>query len=655
MVALVPSLIALGLLFVPGLVIGAAARLQLRLWLALAPAFSMTSVAIASTLGPFVHVSWGLPLYAVVTAALAVLVGLIRWWLGRRWPERVRQGEINRSWRLNLWFIGAIAIAAIAISARLMVMIGDPQNFSQTYDDIFHLNAVRYVMETGNASSLTLGGLKLGDLSGASFYPSVWHALTALTAMLSGASIPLAVNAMTLVMCAVVWPVGALILAQMVNGSRKFVFIATGILSAGFLAFPYLMVDYGVLFPFTLALAVLSPAVALMVTASGYASEPVAPRVYSSLLLALAIPGIALAHTSVLMTLVTMFGPIVLLAMIAIHRRLKARKARASAYWLLYGSGVVLLALVGMLFMKLGPGNMWEGREPIYQALLELFMNGPFGYGPAIAVSVCVIVGLVVSLRARRNTWLLINWALFALMFLMGATVKWSFIRSLIIGMWYGDVQRIAAMLAIIALPIAVTGAVWMSDRLGALIRRATKNRGGMRILAPLVSALLLVIIAADVQTGNVNGQTAVGHTDYSMTPDSPLITPDEFALLNEVDQFVPEGITVGGTPWTGTSLVYAIANRPALLMHVLYETADDAVIIYHLQHAAKVPELCPMVQKFKMGYVLDFGLTEVHGQRHIYPGFENMDKNPSVELVKRIGGASLWKVTACGDIVAGS
>ena len=82
--------------------------------------------------------------------------------------------------------------AAFLISRRLVAAFGRPESFSQTFDNVFHLNAVRYIQETGSRSSYTVS-----SMTGGGFYPSAWHDLVALLANLTGASIPVAVTSPT--------------------------------------------------------------------------------------------------------------------------------------------------------------------------------------------------------------------------------------------------------------------------------------------------------------------------------------------------------------------------------------------------------------------------------------------------------------------------
>lgn len=63
-----------------------------------------------------------------------------------------------------------LAIAATTIVGQLKKSLIHPDAISQSFDNIFHLNGVRWIGQTGNGSSLSLGAMTTSDGSDA-FYP----------------------------------------------------------------------------------------------------------------------------------------------------------------------------------------------------------------------------------------------------------------------------------------------------------------------------------------------------------------------------------------------------------------------------------------------------------------------------------------------------
>ena len=154
---------------------------------------------------------------------------------------------------------------------RLYLILQVPDALSQTYDANFHYNAVRYIEDTGTASSLTIGGLGVTDPS---FYPAAWHNSVAFVTAVGHLPVALAANAMTMLVCGVVWVLGCLYFTTRVLGSRPAVAVATGLMASSFPAFPYLLSFYGNLFPNAMSIAFLPLWLGLLTDALGLSRGP---------------------------------------------------------------------------------------------------------------------------------------------------------------------------------------------------------------------------------------------------------------------------------------------------------------------------------------------------------------------------------------------
>lgn len=204
----VPTIFAaLAVLVAPGLLLAWATGARGFSLSALAPVFSVSLIAVAAVACPYVGIPWSLLPVVVLAAAASAVAFLLR----RRAPVGW-QPQRSFDARFGFAMLGTL-LAAVIIGARLIYAFGSPDSISQTYDNIFHLNAIQYILHTGQASSFTVG-----SMTGIPFYPAGWHAVVSLTAQLSGTGIPAAVNATNLVIGAFVWPVGCIYLCQQVLG-----------------------------------------------------------------------------------------------------------------------------------------------------------------------------------------------------------------------------------------------------------------------------------------------------------------------------------------------------------------------------------------------------------------------------------------------------
>ena len=282
--------------------------------LGLAPVLSLSIAGVGAVLAPFVHVQWGLGVVLVT----AVLASAAAWAVTTRPWRRQEPGAVRRTvqqgdgWQTMAAGAIGVAVGAVLIARRVMQLVGAPDNISQRYDDVFHLNAVRYILDTGNASTLNLGSMAGGTGGLSSVYPAVWHSLGALVCQLTGASVPVSVNAVNIVASAVIWPISVVFLARVIIGPRPIGLMAAGVVSAGFLAFPYLLLVWGPLFPNLLSVSALPAGVAAVVFVCRLSPTLREPALRAWLVLLLAIPGLALSHMSAINALLAFSIPVVL-------------------------------------------------------------------------------------------------------------------------------------------------------------------------------------------------------------------------------------------------------------------------------------------------------------------------------------------------------
>ena len=82
-----------------------------------------------------------------------------------------------------------MALATLLIAWRFVQLVGSPEHPSQVFDNVFHLNAIRFILDTGNASSLSLASIQ--GVSGLdAVYPAAWHSFAALLVQLTAVDIP---------------------------------------------------------------------------------------------------------------------------------------------------------------------------------------------------------------------------------------------------------------------------------------------------------------------------------------------------------------------------------------------------------------------------------------------------------------------------------
>lgn len=668
------------MLLIPGTVAGLILRLRTFDALAVAPLLSISLIGVGAIGASLLGVAWGPLTFAGGTALLWAVAWILRVLMGSRArrrgitdesrtgsapsapPDRPEDRTPSR-WRRSrsaaagrdLYFIAGFVVAAAVIAVLLSRVFGSPDNFSQTFDNVFHLNAVRWVLNTGDASSLTIISMTAAGQP-PYFYPAAWHGFVALVIELSGAPLTVGVTSANLVIAAVIWPLSCLFLVRQLWSLSRPAIVGAGVLVSGFSAFPILLLDFGVLYPNVLAFAMVPAALALVAAAVGQAPRSPLPKRIAAVLCAFALPGIAISHPNGALTLIALALPLV----VAVYATLMAAAFR-SRTWYLLGVWTGALALVtyalSRIWITIRPPEaaaFWDRVETSSQALGEALLNAPFGRPAAWTVSVLAIVGLVSCARDRRTLWFVGSFAVSTAVFIVAAGFEISDLRSFVTGGWYNDPYRLAAIAPLVAAPLSVIGldtAIrWAVARADALARgRVELLKHRPVAIAASTLLVLLVLVPAVLDTRSMRVAVDSARVSYEVTPESALVSTDELELIGQLDDLVPEQATIAVNPWTGAGLAFALANRDTTYKHVLSNSSpDDVLIDQSLKDFESVPGVCDAISRSDVDFVLDFGLKEVHGGSHRYPGIEDISTDPDFELVAQEGEARLYEFTGC-------
>ncbi|MDQ0849540.1 hypothetical protein QFZ65_001478 [Arthrobacter sp. B3I9] len=643
----VPAIvIAFTVLMGPGIVLAWALRARGFALCAFAPLFSVSLVVVAALACPLLNVPWSVvPVLVLTVVASATAFAVSR--RGRAsWTPPRGAGS-----RFVFALLGTV-LAAVLIGARLIYVFGSPESISQTYDNIFHLNAVQYILHTQQASSLTVGGM-----TGIPFYPSGWHAVVSLTAQLSGASIPVAVNATNLVIGAVVWPLSCILLCQQVLGQSRVAAVLAGVISTGFGAFPLMMVDFGVLYPNLLSISLLPALLALGVQVLRLSAVQDFPPLARALALLIALPGISFAHPSTVMAFFAFLTPAVVLVFVKSCRGWRATwqvaRKRAVLWSVALGAGFGVLVLAWQTVRPLAEAAFWPPIQSPLGALFELATNSEMNRPPAIVVSICMAVGLLAMLRRRDLWWALGMFGMACALFLVVSSFRPGRLRDFVTAIWYNDSYRLAALVPTAAVLVATFGAHWIVRRVQRYVadRKARAARpGGAGQTPRWLGAVTIGAVLLLSQVGGVQYATDKARVSYELRDDSPLITTDEMAVLQDMQRLVPEDAVVAANAWNGSALAYALSDRRTIQLHVLSSsfTLNDKIVLDSLREAGTNPEVCGAVRALNVTYVLDFGGQEINNGSHPAPGLADLEHSGVATLLSRHGDAKLFSFDGC-------
>ncbi|WP_326503791.1 DUF6541 family protein [Rothia nasimurium] len=676
MSALLPALVGLLVVFVPGFLVTLALRIRGFDAFAIAPPVSIALIAVSAIIAPALGLAWALWIPFALAAVIALLGFLVQAGFaafdwedipgGRRLGTTIEREPMVWSVGRQVWLYASVALGALLGLRNLARSIGDAEWISQTWDNSFHLNAVRYIVDHSNASPFFILSMTSASGEPEGFYPLAWHNIVSLVFMYSGESIPVATNATVLVIAGVVWPLSVIYMVRSIFPARPIALVLTGVASASISSFPYSLVYFGVLYPNLLGYSLIPVGIGMMAQLFRVGLVRYLTTVQAVFLGILVALGIALAHPNAIMSMLVLVLPIFATRLIL---QIIAAVRTEIPWWvaLLQGLGILaIFAVVRVLWDVVRPpkeaGEMWGPALKQGQAIGELVFNHPLGMmvTPLWVITIIFFIGAYYLVTCKnRLYWVVGSWLVLVYFYVAVRSLAWEEGRYEVVGTWYHDSYRLAALAPILVLIFIAYGvhqvALLVMDRLPAagqfkvgsyLLKRETVVATS-GVVATLVLTLLL-------QTSTpLNAYIKNVRALYEPTIDSPLLTPDELDVLERVDDLVPEDKGIVVSAFNGGAFAYALAGREVTSYHTLSEISENDKYIYeNLDKAQTDPRVCQILDEENISYFLWFGWVEVNndGDHAMwYPSFERLwDTEGVIEPVYRSGGATLYEIVAC-------
>jgi hypothetical protein len=180
------TLIALFLLIAPGAIIARITQLTWPIAIAVGPALTYGVVALAIIPFGAIGIPWnGWTALATLAVVCVVMIGMQPLLARYRDSEAEARGIDRRQ---------ALTVGAGVLLGALLIMwaayrgVVHWQSIPSTWDALWHANTVRFILDTGQASSTHMGELRNVETHQPLYYPSVFHALTAVYCQLTGAA-----------------------------------------------------------------------------------------------------------------------------------------------------------------------------------------------------------------------------------------------------------------------------------------------------------------------------------------------------------------------------------------------------------------------------------------------------------------------------------
>ncbi|WP_179950949.1 DUF6541 family protein [Xylanimonas oleitrophica] len=634
----------------PGALLALAVGLRREWVLFAAPLLSVALLAAWPVLLGAAGVPWGRGVAVAVTVLTAAASAGVRVAAARRSSARAagrhaRAAAARRDPRRDVLrpvvMAAALAGAAVWTAVPFMQGMGRPDRMPQTWDAVFHLNAARWVLDHGDASSLALGGMT-SPVTGSGFYPAAWHTLVALS---TTSSVVVSTNAVVIVVAGLVWPLGVAALARATLPRWSWFPPVAAVVSVGFTAFPTGLVTWGTVWPNALAYALVPGTVAVTMRALA----PGRGRAAAALTAVAGTGAIALSQPSALLVYASIATFPVLTAFgRTLVRGTPLQRAAALGGMVVWSGGWLV---VWRTFASAIRTTAWHGSAGFTTGALSALGDRYAPTPPETGVVALVVVGVLVSFAVRGARW--VPLALAGLLALVGVAQQES-AWSWWVHPFFADPARLSGAVPLVSALLVALAVCGCAVGLGRLVGGAGRRPRGAVLGAVTALALLgAVVVTGGLQQADRSGVLRAYYVDAAAPelPDS-LVSPGEMEMLERLGEELGPGQVLLGSPFSGAALAYAVADVDVVFPHMRGAWSPAARFLgQHFGSIGEDPRVCDAVRELGVGYY--YADTDVYFPTHrdhaLYEGLTPDVPSDGFELVDSGDTAAVYRITACG------
>lgn len=621
-------------LYLPGILLACAIRSRIDLLqIAVAPVLSFALFSLTGLVFSIVGLSIDALFFFIIN--LAICFGLFAF---SRFISRQFTVTISKQ---DLVFASLYVCVASVLTLIFFVKNMDSAfSFDQAHDNVTHLNLIHYYMASGdytqfaNIYALLPNGVTscTGLNNSGAFYPSGWHILAAVSGGLTSHSSVIAETSSFVALMAVCFPICVLTFMRTLYPHDESVVRLGSLFTLAFSAFPWKLVTCnGPLFPYVIAcffIPALASALITFLTSFGNAKS----NVSTAFLMCLGILGVALIHPSAVFTFGVLICPYIASHLYCAASLFPDKKRNSIMAIFCLGVVAIWVFMYKLPFMQGTVGFWWSRECSLFQAFVNCFdFSFSLGCMAQLLVSLLFIVGVLCSLREKRNRWLCASFIIGAIINVVTKGTDLSF-KSLLSGFWYTDGNRVAVICILASMPLVVLGCRRMLDFLYVRIQRCyCFERGSAGVIAStLVLAASVMIYAPNFEIyGHLNITTAFGNTSAAQIGKYSLTAPnfysgEEQAFVNEVKKVVNSDDVILNNPEDGSFFANSVSDlnvyyRTTHIGEHNNDTRDSQLVRTKLNQISVNPEVRQAAQNLSAKYVLILGQGGRRDDEHPY------------------------------------
>jgi hypothetical protein len=632
------------LLVTPGAIIGRASQLTWPIAVAVGPALTYGTVALAILPLGAIGIPWNLwTALLALLIVVAVVVGLQA--LLKRRRQRPPAGEPMTA---GPAFVVAIGVLLGATLITFAAIRGMPhwQSIPSTWDSVWHANTIRFILDTGQASPTHMGELRNVETHDALYYPSTFHALAAIQCQLTGASATTAYTLNSLAVSVWLFPVSAAALTwHLLHGRGVGQWRAAGsaaaaaALSASFTAVPYVEFDTASM-PNLAAYGLAVPTMLLIVSSLRHRDRiPLA---------VLALLGVFSVHIT--------GGVVTALFVVAwwlfegLWRPVRGRLADFLGLVAVAGPTVVLLLpqFIGVLQQaEIISGHEFDTHEGKKKALFDAIVQHtrhlndyPIQNALILLAGIGFVILLVKKVWWPAAVWLLLVYAIIHSSAPFGGPV--GAVTAKFTDLFYSDPRRLSAVVTMLLAPMAGIALFTVTSAALAGLRRLLPRLGPRVVYA--VTAVVLVAVSIGMAWHYFpRHRHLIGEKyDRVMVDDGDIEAFDYLATLPDARDTLIGNANTDGTAW-----MYAVSGLHPLWTHYDYPQQQGPgyhrfVFWAYADDADTDPRVAEAVRALNIRYVIT-SKTVVRG--FVMPdGLVSLDKSKSWKQIYDNGRAQIYE-----------
>ena len=324
-------------------------------------------------------------------------------------------------------------------------------------------------------------------------------------------------------MSALLWPFACIMLVRGIVGPRVLPLVVAGALSGGFWMFPFQLLQWGPLYPNTLAYSLLPLALLILVGLFRAGRERFLDDVSLWSFLAIAVAALFLSQPNGVTALLAFSVPLIAAAWFSQMRaRIRSTAGnRAIGLTVLWGLAAATAFLIVWQALLLS-FDSWQPSRTLEQAMGDVATGTLLGGGDTMVASVAALVGIITIIWRRRGGWIIACALIAAALYVVAVVMYQGRFRHFTIGSWYQDPYRLAALVPLFMIVLASVGADGLVSAVRGWLRRIGAKRGAGRRLglpefrgsgslyAVAAAAILALVLSTLVDRVHSPGLTAV-------------------------------------------------------------------------------------------------------------------------------------------------